>query len=155
MNGVKLAEIMFSLVCVCVCARTQCHWFGWAEWRIRLVREKLRIFPYGQYIVGTVVLLAFWRYSQFQDRSGGWGEMYKNVTPFPMDFPHTPQHSVHGAITPSLAGVYCACTCTLLGRRICKHADVYMITLSCSWRIYYCRRSDSPSWAPTIRFGVP
>jgi len=32
-NGVKLAEIMFSLVCVrvCVCARTQSRWFEWAE----------------------------------------------------------------------------------------------------------------------------
>jgi len=34
----------------------------------------------------------------------------------------------------SLAGVYCART--LLGRRVCKRADVYMITLSCTWRIY-------------------
>ena len=33
-----------------------------------------------------------------------------------------------------LAGVYCART--LLGRRICKRVDVYMITLSCTWRIY-------------------
>ena len=57
-----------------------------AEKCIRPVREKLRIFPYGQYIVGNVVLLAFRRCSQFQDRSGGWGEMYKNVTPFPTMF---------------------------------------------------------------------
>jgi len=42
--------------------------------------EKLTIFPYGQDIVENVVLLAFWRYSQVQDRSRVLGEMYKNVT---------------------------------------------------------------------------
>ena len=145
-NGVKLAEIMFSLLCVCLhvclCAlspiawkvenisiRTIYHWSKWGLRRnvqkcntmsvrcsasslaaascyarqgynvmgrityfrqkyIRIVHEKLRIFPYGQYIVGNVVLLAFWRCIQFQDRSEGWGEKYKNVTPFPMDFLH-------------------------------------------------------------------
>jgi len=52
---------MFSLMlCVSVSVRTQSHWFEWAEAEkcIRLVREKLRIFPYGQYIVENVVLLA-------------------------------------------------------------------------------------------------
>jgi len=34
----------------------------------------------------------------------------------------------------SLAGIYCACT--LLARRVCKRVDVYIITLSCTWRIY-------------------
>jgi len=60
----------------------------------------------------------------------------KNVTPFPMDFPHTPQHAVHRAMTSlSLAGV---CARSLLGRRVCKRVDVglYVITLSCTWRIY-------------------
>jgi len=61
--------------------------------------------------------------------------MYKNVTPFPMDFSHRPQHAVHGAMTSLWsAGIYCART--LLGRRVCKRVDVYMITLSCTWRIY-------------------
>ena len=32
------------------------------------------------------------------------------------------------------AGVYC--TRTLLGRRVCKRVDVYIITLSCTWRTY-------------------
>jgi len=42
---------------------------------------------------------------------------------------------VHGVMTLlSLAGVYCART--LLGRRVCKRVDVYMITLLCTWRIY-------------------
>ena len=65
-NGVKLADIMFSLLSVCLSVSTQSHWFEWAEWRIvrqkwiRLVREKLIIFPYGQYIVGIYVSLAFW-----------------------------------------------------------------------------------------------
>jgi len=62
----------------------------------------------------------------------------KMLTPFPVDFPHTPQHAVHGSMTLlSLAGVYTVyCSRTLLGRRICKRVDVYMITLSCTWRIY-------------------
>jgi len=30
--------------------------------------------------------------------------------------------------------VYCAST--LLGRCVCKRVDVYIITLSCTWRIY-------------------
>jgi len=33
----------------------------------------------------------------------------------------------------SLAGVYCAST--LLGRCLCKCVDVYIITISCTWRI--------------------
>jgi len=33
--------------------------------------EKLTLFPYRQYIVGIYVSLAFWRYSQVQDRIGG------------------------------------------------------------------------------------
>jgi len=43
------------------------------------MREKLRIFPFGQYIVGNVVFLAFRRHSQVQNRHGGCEEMYKNV----------------------------------------------------------------------------
>jgi len=34
----------------------------------------------------------------------------------------------------NLAGIYCACT--LLGRHVCKRVDVYIITLSCTCRIY-------------------
>jgi len=53
------------------------HSFESAEWRIVcpdciwLVCEKLTIFPYGQYIIGIYVSLAFWWYSQVQDQSGG------------------------------------------------------------------------------------
>jgi len=61
---------------------------------IRLVCEKLRIFPYGRYVVGKVVILAFWRYSQVQVWSGGWGKCRKMLTPFPIDFRHAPQHAV-------------------------------------------------------------
>jgi len=43
------------------------------------VREKLRIFPYGQYIIENVIFLAFWRHSQVQNRNEGCEEMYKNV----------------------------------------------------------------------------
>jgi len=65
-------------------------WFEWAEWRIvwRFVCEKLTIFPYGQYIIGIYVSLAFGWYSEFQGRSGGWGEMYKKYNSIP-------QHGVH------------------------------------------------------------
>jgi len=48
------------------------HWFKWCfrvHFCIRLVCEKFTIFPFGQYIVGNFCLLAFWRYSQFRDRS--------------------------------------------------------------------------------------
>jgi len=50
-------------VCLCVrlCAFSPIGLNGrTTEKCIRLVREKLRIFPYGQYIVGNVVLLPFW-----------------------------------------------------------------------------------------------
>jgi len=61
-NGVKLADIMFSLVCVCARARALSP-IGmngrndvlFAEKCIRLLRENLRIFLYGQYIIGNVV----------------------------------------------------------------------------------------------------
>jgi len=46
----------------------------------RLVREKLTVFPYTAYIIEICVELAFLWYSQVQDRSGGWHEMYTNVT---------------------------------------------------------------------------
>jgi len=35
---------------------------------IRLVREKLTVFPYAQYIIGIYVSLAFQRFSQVRDR---------------------------------------------------------------------------------------
>jgi len=43
------------------------------------VREKLKIFLFGQYIVGNATFLAFWWHSQVQNRNGRWGEMYKYV----------------------------------------------------------------------------
>ena len=51
-----------------------------AEKCIRLVCEKLTIFPYAQCIVEFCVRLAFIWYSQVQDPSGDWREMYTNVT---------------------------------------------------------------------------
>jgi len=59
------------------------HSFEWGKWRekcTRLVCEKLTVFPYGHYIVEFYVRLAFWWYSQVQDRSGGWTQMYTIVT---------------------------------------------------------------------------
>ena len=51
---------VFTFVCVSV--RTQPIGLNGrnAEKYIQIVREKLRIFPYRQYIVGNVILLAFW-----------------------------------------------------------------------------------------------
>jgi len=50
----------------------------------------------------------------------------KNVNT--IDFPYTLEHAMHGAMTSlSLAGVYCART--LLGRRVCKRVEVYIIAL--------------------------
>jgi len=74
-NGVKLADIMFLLLRVCVCAHSvPLVWVGgityFRQKCIRLVREKLRIFPYGQYIIGIYVSLAFGRYSQFKIEVG-------------------------------------------------------------------------------------
>ena len=60
----------------------------------------------------------------------------KMSTPFPMDFLLTPQHAVviDDVIIIGRRRVYCAST--LLGRCLCKRVDVYVITLSCTWRIY-------------------
>jgi len=62
-------DYVFNFVCLCTlnpiglngCNAEKCIW---------LVREKLKIFPYGQYIVRNVVLLNFWWYSQVQDPTG-------------------------------------------------------------------------------------
>jgi len=104
------------------------------------MRDKLRIFQFGQYIVGNVVFLAFWWHSQVQNRNGGCEEMYKNVnTISDRIFPHTPVTPQHAGVIDDVIiigrrRVYC--TITLLGRCLCKCVDVYIITLSCTWRIY-------------------
>jgi len=64
---VKLADIMFSLLCVCLCVCEHSDPIGlngrndvlFAEKCIRIMREKLKIFPHAQYIVGIYVSLAF------------------------------------------------------------------------------------------------
>ena len=61
----------------------------------------------------------------------------KMLTLFPMDFPHTsvmPQHAV--IIDDIIIIGRHLLPRTLLGRRVCKRVDVYIITLSCTWRIY-------------------
>jgi len=97
---------VFTFVCLCVClwALSPIGLNGqndvlFAEKCIRIVCEKLTLFPYGQDIVGNIILLAFWWYSQVQDRSGGFGEMYKYVTLISckMDLPqHAMQRWHHG-----------------------------------------------------------
>jgi len=80
------------------------------------------------YIVGNVILLAFWRHSQVQNRNGGWETMYKNVNTIFDRF------SAHAS--DATARRHYRWRRTLLGRRVCKHVDVYIITSSCTWRIY-------------------
>jgi len=65
-NGVKLADILFSLLSVClsvrlcVCALSPVfNSVLFAEECIQLVYEKLTTFSYGQYIVGIYVSSAF------------------------------------------------------------------------------------------------
>ena len=51
----------------------------------------------------------------------------------------TPQHAgvIDQSMTSlSLAGDASTCASTLLGRCLCKRVDVYIIILSCTWRIY-------------------
>ena len=58
----------------------------------------------------------------------------KMLTPFPMDFLHTPQHTV---IINDIIIVGRCLLCTYITRGcLCKHVDVYMITLSCTWQMY-------------------
>jgi len=47
---------------------------------IRLVREKLTVFPYGQYTIGIYISLTFRRYSHVRDQCWGLREICKNVT---------------------------------------------------------------------------
>ena len=60
--------------------------WGWIQCRNgiliddQLMCEKLTLFLYADYMVEFCEWLAFLWYSQVQDRSGGWHEMYTNVT---------------------------------------------------------------------------
>jgi len=58
------------------------------------VHEKLRIFSFGQYIVGNVVSLVSDELVRFKIEVGVVKKCTKMSTPFPMDFPHTPEHAV-------------------------------------------------------------
>jgi len=50
------------------------------------MREKLRIFPCGQYIIENVIFVAFWRHSQVQIKMGVVKKCTKMSTPFQMNF---------------------------------------------------------------------
>jgi len=59
------------------------QWFQWPnfqEKRIRLVREKLRIFPYAQYVIGIYISLAFQKYTPDRGRYWDLRVIRKNVT---------------------------------------------------------------------------
>ena len=60
--------------------------------------------------------------------------MYKNVNTVSNGFSARQSTPSLSMTSLSLVGVYCARS--LLGRRVCKHVDVCIITLSCSWQIY-------------------
>ena len=56
------------------------HWLEWYIFKqkcVRLMREKLTMFPYRQYIIGNVCSLAFQRNAQVQDQSWGLQEICK------------------------------------------------------------------------------
>jgi len=103
------------------------------------VREKLRIFPFRQYIVGNVVFLAFWWRSQVQNRNGGCEEMYKNVNTVSDEIFRTKIRQSRHSRRYRWRYYHWQATRLLrkyIGRCLCKCVDVYIITLSCTWRIY-------------------
>jgi len=61
---------------------------------IRLVCEKLRIFPYGRYIVETSLYWLSEDIVRFKIEVAVEEKCTKMLTPFPMDFLHTPRHAV-------------------------------------------------------------
>jgi len=56
--------------------------------------EKLRIFPYGRYIVETSLYWLSEDIVRFKIEVGAEKKCTKMLTPFPMDFPHMPEHAV-------------------------------------------------------------
>jgi len=94
-----------------ICTRIRFN--GWNDVLIadRLVCENLTIFPYAEYIVEICVELAFSGFlSQVQDRSGGWREMYTNVTVKTrnMEIPTIPAASQQEADAITLIGLLSA-----------------------------------------------
>jgi len=73
-NGVKLADILYSLLCVCVSVSTQSSLQQWR--RLAGVYSVCgpNVFDSRVKRVGIYVSLAFWRYSQVEDRSRVLGE---------------------------------------------------------------------------------
>jgi len=90
--------------------------------------EKLKIFPYGQYIIENVIFMGFWRHSQVLDRNGGCEEMYSDATA------RRRYRSIDDVIIIVRRRVYLRKYITR--KCLCKRVDVYIITISCTWRIY-------------------
>jgi len=61
---------------------------------IRLIRKKLRIFPHGRYIVEMSLYWLSEDTVRFKIEVGVEEKYTKMLTPFPMNFPHVPQHAV-------------------------------------------------------------
>ena len=91
------------------------------------MREKLRIFPYRRYIVETSLYWLSEDIVRFKIKVGVEEKCTKMLKPVPMDFPHTPQHAVI-IDDVIIIGMHLLHTYITV--------DVYIITLSCTWRIY-------------------
>jgi len=58
------------------------------------MREKLRIFPYGRYIIETSLYWLSEDIVRFKIEVGVEEKCTKMLTPSSMDFPHTPRHAI-------------------------------------------------------------
>jgi len=88
-------DYVFTFVCVCLCV-CLCALnpvglngqndvlYSTRTWKVENVSVRT-IYRWKRRFIGFL---------KVEDRSWGWGEMYKNVTPFLMDFLHMPQHAV-------------------------------------------------------------
>jgi len=84
-----------SLLCVCACAHSvPLVWVGGMTYYIQLVHEKLRIFPYGNVSLETSFYWLSEDIVRFKIEVGFEEKCTKMLAPFPMDFPHIPQHTV-------------------------------------------------------------
>ena len=160
----NLADILFSLLCVClcVCALSPIGLNGqndilFAEKCIWLVCEKLTLFPYGQDIDGNFVSLAFWWYRQIQEWSGGFREMDKNVTVISrkMDLPqHAMQRWHHGIgqqriIHSSIPALQSDCCSKPMSVTVCVHSAQY--ATKGSFILHYCVANSLGGYMHSLR----
>ena len=83
-------------VCVCVSVHTQSYWFEWAEWRI-VFDSCVKSWEYFRTDNMSLKTSLYWLSEyivRLKIEVGVEEKCTKMLTPFPMDFPHTPQHVV-------------------------------------------------------------